>query len=451
MQAAIILAAGQGKRMNSAIPKVLHKICGKEMVLHALDAVSFCDKRIVVVGHGADEVCQALDGLCDFALQEQQLGTGHAVMQAMPQVKGCDTVLVLAGDMPLLQQQTLKELCSLLDDDCPAALLTTAVDSGSEFGRILRNAGGDITRIVEYGDATAEQRAITEANTSVYAFKTPALISALDKLTATNAQKEYYLTDCIELLAEFGAVRSISRPFSECMGCNDRMQLAECAALMQSRINRQHMSNGVTLIDPAATYIDCDVEIGRDTVIYPGNLLTGNTSIGQNVTLYPNNRIVDSNVGDGAHIEASLLEESSVGKNTNIGPNAHLRKGTTTGAGCRIGNFVETKNVTIDDGAKLPHLSYCGDGFIGKRANISCGAIFSNYDGVKKHRTQVGDDAFVGCNSNLVAPVNVGAGAYIAAGSTITEDVPADALGIARERQIVKDGWAGRRREVYHK
>lgn len=429
----IIMAAGEGKRMKSSLPKVLHKICGRELVRYALDATAIgTTKSVVIVGCGGDEVRAVLTDEVEYALQEKQLGTGHALMMARPYLKE-GYALVLAGDMPLLRRETLQELCAMaMQQHYAACVLTAAVQDPKGYGHILRDEEGSVIAIVEDNDATDAQKNITEVNSSVYCFEIPVLIEALDALENRNSQGEYYLTDCIAHLVRSGRkVGALIGRTEECVGVNDLVQLAECAKIMQKRINHAHMRAGVTIIDPDTTYIGADVAIGVGATIYPNNVIEGKSTIGSGAMLFPGN----------------FIEDGIIGERTKVGPNAHIRPGTVMGKGCRVGNFVELKNVTLGDGAKVSHLAYCGDGAIGKGSNISCGVIFSNYDGKRKARTIVGEKAFVGCNANLVAPVNIGDGAYVAAGSTITQDVPAGALGIARERQTNKIGWTQKRTE----
>lgn len=448
----IILAAGEGKRMKSSIPKVLHTLCGRAMVGWVMEAARGIDAHpVVVVGHGRDAVMAALEGRARFAVQESQRGTGHAVMAARDAIPEDGAVVVAAADMPLLRSGTLEALAAGVTRDGFAAMVLTAIaEDPAGYGRVLRDGSGDVAGIVEHRDATPAQREIREINTSVYCFRGNLLRSLLDRLTCDNDQGEYYLTDVIGLMVRAGhRVGALRCAPDEALGINDRAQLAQAEAALRRRINEAHMREGVRIIDPAATYIDADVAIGGDTVVYPGNVLESGTRIGSGATLYPGNRISASRVGDGVTIQSSVLVEAQVGNGATIGPFAYLRPGSKVGAGCRIGDFVELKNAVIGDGTKVPHLTYVGDAEIGERANIGCGAVFVNYDGHRKHRTTVGDGAFIGCNTNLVAPVTVGRGAYTAAGSTITEDVPDDALAIARSRQTNKDGWARRRRSRY--
>ena len=431
---AIILAAGEGKRMKTATPKVLHKLLGVEMIRYVLRALTMVnEKPIVVIGHGADEVKAALGEDVRYALQESRLGTGHAVMMAREYLQGQDGyVFVLAADMPLITEQTLQSLLdTTIESGASATVLTAKMDDPTGYGRIICDEYDSIYKIVEHKDATKEQCLIKEINASVYCFEINALLSCLDRIKPNNAQSEYYLTDVIGLLnTDEKTVKALCVSASECLGVNDLVQLANVQKVLQQRINQEHMLRGVQIIDPDTTFISPGASIGPGTIIYPSNIIEGNAQIGKNAILYPNNYIEGAQVGEG----------------TKIGPSAHLRAGTATGKNCRVGNFVELKNVTLDDGAKVSHLAYCGDGSIGKKSNISCGVIFSNYDGNRKSRTIVGDNCFIGCNVNLVAPVDIGDGAYVAAGSTITENVPNDALGIARERQTVKPGWAKNRK-----
>lgn len=425
---AIILAAGKGTRMHSDTPKVLHKICGEELIQYPMQAVAgSVDEIILVVGYGADEVKACIGDKVQYVEQKKQQGTGHAVMQAESYIEQDDIIIIVAGDMPLLQAKTIGNLKKEIENEGASAVMLTA-DVGTDatgYGRVLRREN-KIIGVIEERDATEEQKAITEVCTSVYAFRANALKEALHSLKNDNSQGEYYLTDCIAYLAKEGnQIGSLSADKEECLGVNDLVQLAEASKIMQRRINEQWMVQGVQIIDPASTWISPQATLERGAIIYPANIIEGKSVIGAEAILYAGN----------------FIESAVVGATSKIGPNAHLRPKTVLGIGCRVGNFVELKNVTLGDGAKVSHLAYCGDGEIGARANISCGVIFSNYNGAQKACTYVGEDAFVGCNANLVAPVQVGNGAYIGAGSTITEDVPDDALAIARERQTTKENW----------
>ncbi len=449
----IILAAGEGTRMKSKRPKVLHQICGYpiiEYVVRAALEVSD-DLPVVVVGHRAEDVKQYLGDRVTYAYQPQQLGTGHAVMMAKPVLEGATGyIVILAGDAPLIRGCTLKRIVQhAMEGGYGAVVLSAVVDDPTGYGRIIRNDSGDLEGIVEHRDATEEQRRIKEINSSIYCFDVRLLFSSLEKLDNSNSQGEYYLPDAIEIMKRQGAKVGVlvAEDADEVLGINTRIQLAEVDRKMRLRINRFHMDNGVTIIDPEHTYIGPDVTIGCDTVVYPGNVLEGDTVIGEDCVLYPNNRIVNSAIGNGVQLQASVVLNSRIGDSTTVGPYAYLRPGSVIGNGVRIGDFVEIKNSTVGDGTKISHLTYVGDAEVGKDVNLGCGVVFVNYDGIKKHRTVVEDKAFIGCNVNLVAPVRVGQQAYIAAGSTITEDVPGKALAIARERQINKEGWVERRQK----
>jgi len=449
----IILAAGEGTRMRSKKPKVLHQICGCpiiEYVIRAACEVSD-DLPVVVVGHKSEEIKQYLGERVRYAYQPQPLGTGHAVMMVKSVLKdAAGYVVILAGDVPLIRGSTLQQMVQhAVLGGYGAVVLSAVVDDPTGYGRIIRNERGDLERIVEHKDATEEQQQIKEINSSVYCFDTQLLFSCLDKLDNRNSQGEYYLTDVIEIMRRQGAKVGVlmAQDADEVLGINNRIQLAEVDRKMRLRINKAHMEKGVTIVDPEHTYIGPDVVIGCDTVIYPGNVLEGNTAIGEDCVLYPNNRIVNSTIGNGVQLQASVILDSCIGDATTVGPYAYLRPGSVIGSGVRIGDFVEIKNSIVGDGTKISHLTYVGDAEVGKDVNVGCGVVFVNYDGVKKHKTVVEDKAFIGCNVNLVAPVRVGQQAYIAAGSTITEDVPAKALAIARERQINKEGWVERRQQ----
>ncbi|MGI6706035.1 MAG: bifunctional UDP-N-acetylglucosamine diphosphorylase/glucosamine-1-phosphate N-acetyltransferase GlmU [Clostridia bacterium] len=449
---AVIMAAGEGTRMKSKIPKVLHSICGQSMVEYVLDAVNeVCTQPpVLVVGHGASAVKEYLQDAVQYAYQEKQLGTGHAVMMARDFLWGKGGyVIVMAGDTPLITGQTIRRLLDFtISNEYTAAALTAVMDNPTGYGRILRDSQGLIQKIVEEKDAGPEEKKVREINASMYCYRISALMDALEKLGNDNAQGEYYLTDVIGILRDQGykVGALIVEDNREIMGVNNRSQLAEAAKAMRERICYEHMINGVTIIDPDHTYIDKDVTIGRDTVVYPGNVLEGRTRIGEDCILYPNNRIRNGLIHHRVEIQSSVILDSEVGEDSTVGPYAYLRPGSKIGKGVRIGDFVEVKNSTIGDGSKVSHLTYVGDGSIGRNCNIGCGVVFVNYDGQKKHRTVVEDNSFIGCNVNLVAPVLVEENAFVAAGSTVTEKVPRDSLCIARCRQTIKDGWVARRR-----
>lgn len=430
--------------MKSSLPKVLHPLCGMPMVQWALRAVEKVDPRpVLVVGHMRDEVMKTVGDRVQYAVQAEQLGTGHAVMMARDYLDdSVDYVLVTAADMPLLTAETVQALCGLIDTGADAAVLTAVLPDAYGYGRILRDDAGHITGIAEQRDATEAQRAIREINTAVYIFRRERLLDALDHLTCDNDQHEYYLTDAIGYLAkEGGRVAGLAADAQEAMGVNDRVQLAQAGAVLRRRINEAYMRAGVTLVDPEQTYIDAGVTIGRDTMIWPNNYLTGDTVIGEDCELFPGSRIHDSRVGDRVVIQSSVLTQASVGDDSKVGPFAYMRPHSVAGAHVKIGDFVEIKNSNIGDDTKISHLTYVGDADVGQRVNLGCGVVFVNYDGKNKFRSVVQDDAFIGCNTNLVAPVHVGKGAFTAAGSTIVEDVPDEALAIARSRQVNKEGW----------
>lgn len=446
---AIVLAAGEGKRMKSALPKVMHNAAGKPLAAWTAEAAieATGQKPVLVIGNGADKVREYFGDNVTYAVQEQQLGTGHAVMAAKEHLGGEGYVLVTAGDMPLLKSETLSKIIdTAVSEGLGVCLLSAVLDNADGYGRIVRAGSG--LRIVEHKDAAEEELLINEINTSVYCFKKSALLEALGALKNNNSQKEYYLPDCVGYISDkgWGAKAIVCAHPEECMGVNDRAQLATVSKALRRRINNELMLQGVTIIDPDNTYIDGGVSVGLDAVIYPGVTLEGNTIIAEEAVLYPGSRISNSSIGRGTTVQNSVILDSQVGENSTIGPYAYLRPGSVIGNGCRIGDFVEVKKSVIKDGAKVSHLSYIGDGEIGEKANIGCGVVFVNYDGQKKSKTTVGKNAFVGCNVNLVAPVTVEDGAYIAAGSTVTKDVEKDALCIARARQTVIEGWVKRRR-----
>ncbi|MGN7765787.1 bifunctional UDP-N-acetylglucosamine diphosphorylase/glucosamine-1-phosphate N-acetyltransferase GlmU [Paenibacillus sp. 22594] len=445
---AVVLAAGQGKRMKSKLYKVLHPVCGKPMVGHVLDTVKAtgCQRTVVVVGHGAEKV-KAYVGLnAEYVLQETQLGTGHAVKQAKDLLSGeTGTTVVICGDTPLVTAETLEGLMALHEGQNAAATVLTAVmEQPAGYGRIIRGEDGGVLKIVEQKDCSPEEAAVNEINTGTYCFDNAKLFAALEKVTNSNNQQEYYLTDVIGILRAQGDIvlGYQAHDAAESIGVNDRLALSEAEGLMRQRINRQHMLNGVTIIDPASTYIAADVIIGADTTLYPGTTLKGKTVIGEDCIIGPFSEIEDCVVMDGAEVKHSVLNQAQVGARTSVGPFAYLRPGAVLGEEVKIGDFVEIKNASIGDGSKVSHLSYVGDATVGKNVNVGCGAITVNYDGYNKSRTEIGDDAFIGSNVNLVAPVTVGKGAFVVAGSTITRSVSENDLAIARVRQENKPGYA---------
>lgn len=449
---AIVLAAGQGKRMKSKLYKVLHPVCGKPMVSHVLAAVkeASCERTVIIVGHGAEAVRTTLGDSVEYAFQAEQLGTGHAVKQAKPLLGDEEGItVVICGDTPLVRAETVEAMISQhLAQGGAATILTAIFDDPSGYGRIVRGTDGDVLRIVEHKDCNAEEAAVREINTGTYCFDNRKLFAALEQVTSDNAQGEYYLTDVIGILQKQGERigASIVSDVAEAIGINDRVALGEAERLMRLRINRQHQLNGVSLIDPANTYIDSDVTIGSDTVVYPGTALRGSTSIGSDCVIGPNAELTDTIVGSGSTIRYSVAEKAELATDCNVGPFAYLRPGTKLGRHVKVGDFVELKNAVIGEHSKVPHLSYVGDAIVGSNVNIGCGAITANYDGYNKSMTEIGNDVFIGSNANLIAPVKIGNGAYVVAGSTITSNVDDDDVAIARERQVNKPGYAAKLR-----
>ena len=447
---AIILAAGQGTRMKSSIPKVLHKVCGKEMVNHVIDVAinSGVQSSVVVLGHGAEKVKAHLKEDIQIAMQTQQLGTGHAVMMASEYIKDDETIVVLCGDTPLIKKETLQNLFRYhSDNEYYATVLTTSVETPKGYGRILRDSNNDLLKIVEEKDANEDEKSVKEINSGIYCFNGMSLKSCLNRLNNNNAQGEYYLTDVIEIMRNDGLKVGAyeGSTIQELMGVNSRVELSKAEAIMRSEINEGHMINGVTIIDPQSTYIESNVIIGQDTVIYPGCVIGTATQIGEGCLIYSNCSIQSSKIGNFVKIENSTITESVVGDKTNIGPYAYLRPKSIIGQNVKIGDFVEVKNSTIEDNSKASHLAYIGDAHVGKNVNIGCGVVFVNYDGKNKAKSIVKDNAFVGSNVNLVAPVVIEEYGYVATGSTITKNVPNGALSVARARQENKEGWVKRK------
>ncbi|MFD0829582.1 bifunctional UDP-N-acetylglucosamine diphosphorylase/glucosamine-1-phosphate N-acetyltransferase GlmU [Neobacillus sp. M.A.Huq-85] len=444
---AVILAAGQGTRMKSKLYKVLHPVCGKPMVQHVVDQITKLDieEMVTIIGHGAEMVKAQLGDKSLYALQEQQLGTAHAVIQAEEMLAGKKgTTIVVCGDTPLIRAETMEALFNHHQElAAKATILTARIEDPTGYGRIIRNESGLVEKIVEHKDATEAERAINEINTGTYCFDNEALFEALLKVSNDNVQGEYYLPDVIEILKEQGEIVTAFQTdkFEETIGVNDRIALSTAERIMRNRINEDHMRNGVTLIDPDNTYIETDVQIGQDTVIYPGTILKGRTIIGSDCQIGPHSEIDTCEIGNGTVIRQSAANKSSIGANVNIGPFAHIRPDSAIQDEVKIGNFVEIKKAVFGKGSKASHLSYIGDAEVGNNVNIGCGSITVNYDGKNKYLTKIEDDVFVGCNSNLVAPVTVGKGAYVAAGSTITMDVPGEALSIARAKQVNKENY----------
>ncbi len=452
---ALILAAGKGTRMVSNRAKVLHAVCGTPMIMLVYHALSRLqpDKVLAVIGQDAERVRAALEGLpVQFVMQTEQLGTGHAVMTASREIESLKgDLIVVFGDAPRIKTETLKELVEHHRQTGAALTLLTAVmPDPFGYGRILRTPEGRIRGIIEEKDATAAQRKIAEVNPGFYCFQIPPLVESLKRLTNENAQREYYITDLIEIEYSRGLrIETVAHDdFEELRGINSRRELAEISASFRKGKNLELMASGVTLIDPERTYIDLDVSIEKDVTIYPMVTLEGNTHIGEGSVIHSGTRIAHSTIGAGVTVlNSCLITNSSIGRGTNVGPFAQLRNHAQVGENCRIGNFVEIKKSALGDGTKAAHHAYLGDATIGRNVNIGAGVITCNYDGTRKHATIIEDDVFVGTDSQLIAPVRVGRGAYVAAGSSITEDIPPEALGIGRARQVNKIDWVKRRKE----
>ncbi|WP_294759880.1 bifunctional UDP-N-acetylglucosamine diphosphorylase/glucosamine-1-phosphate N-acetyltransferase GlmU [uncultured Lactobacillus sp.] len=444
----IVLAAGKGTRMKSKLYKVLHQVCGKSMVEYVVEAAQAIkpDKIVTIVGNGAEEVKKVLADKSEFVLQKKQLGTGDAVLTAADELaaeKGA--TLVITGDTPLFTSQTFQKLFNYHQSKGNAAtVLTAQAPNPYGYGRIIRDDQDNVLRIVEQKDATADELKINEINTGVFCFDNQLLFSALKKVDNQNAQGEYYLTDVLEILRNEGQrIGAYKMPdFSESLGVNDRYALAQATKIMQKRINKKHMANGVTFIDPDTAYIDADVKIGCDTLIEGNVVIKGNTEIGDDCVVTSGSRIIDSKIANNVTVTSSTVEQAEMDDFSDVGPNSHLRPKAIIRKGAHIGNFVEIKNAEIGENSKVGHLTYIGDATLGKDVNVGCGTIFANYDGVKKDHTNVGDRAFIGSGATLVAPVNIADHAFVAADSTITKDVAKYDMAIARGRQVNKpDYW----------
>ena len=447
----IILAAGEGKRMKSNIAKPLQQAAGKALVEWVLDTAeeTGSDENIVVIGHKAEDVKAYLGDRAKYAYQYEQLGTGHAVMQGIESIKDVDgTVMVLYGDSPLIEAETLKRVREDHSKKMRAATVITAIaDEPYGYGRIVRE-NGEIVRIVEQKDASEDEQKITEVNSGMYFFDIQKLKESLSKITNDNSQGEYYITDVIEImLSEGEKVGAYVTDLEQTMGVNDKLPLSQVGKILNRRKVEALMLAGVTIIDPDKVQVTTNVKVGRDTVLYPGTVLEGDTVIGENCVIGSNTSLNNCKVGNNTKILETVGIDSEIGSDTNVGPFAYLRPGTKVGSEVKIGDFVEVKNSTIDDGTKVAHLTYIGDADVGKRVNFGCGTVVVNYDGVNKHRTIIEDDCFIGCNTNLVSPVVVRHGAYTAAGSTITDEVPPESLAIARSKQVVKEQWTAKRKD----
>jgi len=445
---AVILAAGAGTRMNSSLPKVLHRLCGKPLLWYVLASTQdLSDRQVVVTGFGSEQVRGYFGEQYLYVQQERQLGTGHALRKALPYLPDQGEVLVLCGDTPLLEKRTLNELLDVhRKNEAAATVLTAVLADPTGYGRVIRGPEGQVEEIVEELHANAGQRIVQEINTGSYCFDLRALKKLLPDLRINSQKGEYYLTDLIPLLLQSG-LRVEACPVGEprfALGINNHVQLSEAAAIMRQRINEKLMQGGVAMMDPSSVYIDAGVEVERDTFIYPQTILEGETKVGQGCRLGPGTHLIDTCVEAGVVCRQSVVMESRLCEGAQVGPFANIRPGSVIGPAVKIGDFVEVKNSTIGRGSKVPHLSYVGDARIGTGVNMGAGSIVVNYDGRKKHQTIIEEGAFIGCNSNLVAPLTVGKGAFIGAGSTISKNVPAHAMAIARSKQENRDGLAGR-------
>ncbi|WP_425447816.1 bifunctional UDP-N-acetylglucosamine diphosphorylase/glucosamine-1-phosphate N-acetyltransferase GlmU [Dethiothermospora halolimnae] len=451
MLKSIILAAGEGSRMKSKLPKALHKVCDKPMLTHIIDAAKTAgvEENIVIIGHGKEKIMDTVNrGDIKYAVQpmgeDQPYGTGFAVMQAMDYIDDDDDVIILCGDTPLITGDTINDLFTYhKEKKYFATVLTSMVEDATGYGRIVRDDNNDVIKIVEHKDANHKERQINEINSGIVVFNGEVLKGVLHKLSNDNSQNEYYITDAIEILSKEGnRVGGYGlKDNKEILGVNSRVNLSEAEKIMRNRINEKLMREGVSIINPNNSYISTDAKIGKDTIIYPGVIIKGNVIIGEDCIIGHNSRIENSILGNNVEIQSSTIIDSKVDDNTKIGPYAYIRPNSEIGKNVKIGDFVEVKKSKIGDNSKASHLAYIGDAIVGKNVNIGCGVVFVNYDGENKHKTIVEDDSFIGSNSNLVAPVKVNKNGFVAAGSTITDEVPKNSLSIARARQVNKEGW----------
>ena len=442
----LILAAGKGTRMKSDMPKVIHKVNGIPMITKIIDTLSGLnpEENILILGHKKEEVLKVVGENCDYVLQTEQLGTGHAVIQAKEKLEGYDgDVMILCGDTPLLRESTLKSLYEYhKESGAVTTILTSIYENPFGYGRIVKE-DGLVKAIVEEKEASEEIKKIKEVNGGVYCFNSKELFKALDKIDNNNEKGEYYLTDVIGIqVSENKKVQSfILEDKMEILGVNSKVELAQAGKVLRDRKNRELMEEGVILIDPETTYVEESVKVGRDTVLYPGVVLQGKTVIGENCEIIGNSRIIDSVLGNNIRVESSVIEESILEDGVTMGPFAHIRPKSLLKEKVHIGNFVEVKKSTLEKGVKAGHLTYLGDAQVGENTNIGAGTITCNYDGVNKSKTVIGKDAFIGSDSMLVAPVNIGEKALIGAGSVITKDVPSNSLAVSRSKQIIKTDW----------
>lgn len=460
---AVVLAAGLGKRMKSTLPKVMHPVAGKPMVGYVVDSAcnAGADRVVMVVGIGAEQVQHYFADRVEYALQAEQLGTAHALLQAEPVLAGsAGSVLVINGDTPLITPDVLRDFAHAhAASGAVATILTAEIADPTGYGRIIRGADGTVARMAEEKDATAAERAVREVNTGIYCFQASgitdtdgrsySLWDVLRRIGNSNAQNEFYLTEVATVLTGMGhRLHAFAASSVEwVLAPNNRRQLAEAEAIYRRRILNHWMDEGVSILDPNTTYIDAEVSIGTDTTIWPGTFIQGRTTIGSGCVIGPNSRVVHCHIGDHVQLDMSVVEHSTIGDHCHVGPYAHLRAGCVLGRHVELGNYAEAKKTHFEDGVKCHHHSYLGDAHIGANANIGAGTITANYDGFVKHRTEIGARSFVGVNANLLAPLQIGADAYIAAGSTVNHDVPDQALAIGRPRQENKEGYAKLLRE----
>lgn len=450
MKTAVVLAAGKGTRMQSELPKVMHTILSETMVEHVLSNLNTIkvDQTVVVVGHGAELVQACLKDSVAYAIQSEQLGTGHAVMQSLPLLPIEGDSLILYGDTPCIQAETMANLYEV-NKDADLTVLTAIFEDPARYGRIVRNAVGDIEKIVEYKDCTDEQKLIKEINTGIYCVKNRVLHEYLVMIKNDNAAKEYYLTDLIEIGLNHGLnMQAIPvEDVNEVMGVNDRVDLAKASQWIQQTINRKWMRKGVTMVNPDQTYISLSTELDADVTLYPNVYLEKKSKIGKGTVVLPNSFIVNSTIGENCKIDSSRITDSIVKNKVNVGPFAHLREHCVIDDSNRIGNFVEMKNTQLGFDSRCAHLTYLGDSIVGKKVNFGCGVVTVNYDGKSKFKTIIGNNAFIGSNVNLIAPIEVGENAVVAAGSTITRSVEDTDMAIARAHQVNKPGYGLRYKE----
>ncbi|MBE3091396.1 MAG: bifunctional UDP-N-acetylglucosamine diphosphorylase/glucosamine-1-phosphate N-acetyltransferase GlmU [Candidatus Atribacteria bacterium] len=451
--AVIIMAAGKGKRMKSNLPKVLHNLAGKPILNYVLDTVDQLEvkRKILIIGYKSDKIRELMGDKIEYVEQKEQLGTAHAVLQTKKLLSGFKgDVLILSGDVPFLTVKNLKKLLEYHQaNNFFCTLVSTVLKNPKGYGRIIRDKKGEIKGIIEEADLSTDKKKITEINSGIYCFNKEKLFQALEKVTTDNKQREYYLTDTVKILLGEGLTigNIIIKDYSEILGINNQLDLADASQKVYQKTLQNLMLQGVTIVDPNSTFIERGVKIGQDTIIYPFTIIEKGTKIGSNCFIGPYSHLIDADIGKGVRVWASIIESSAVKEGANIGPYAHLRPETVVEKGAKIGNFVELKKTIMGEGSKASHLTYLGDATIGKKVNIGAGTITCNYDGEKKHKTVIEDGVFIGSNNSLVAPVKLGKDSYTGAGSTITEDVPAGNLAIARSRQTNISGWRKKKKE----